>query len=106
MMVRITVRALEMLAELRASANMDDPDIGLRLEAAASGGLGLLPDRERPGDQIVEFAGEKVLLVDDDLAEALTGAQIDCTPVGKEMQLVIGRRNGAEPPGRTNGTSH
>jgi hypothetical protein len=106
MMVRVTVRALEMLAELRASANMDGPDIGLRLEAAASGGLGLLPDRERPGDQIVEYAGETVLLVDDDLSEALTGAQIDCKPVGKEMQLVIGRRNGAEPPGGTNGTSH
>jgi Fe-S cluster assembly iron-binding protein IscA len=106
MMVRVTTRALEMLAELRASANMDDPHIGLRLEAAASGGLGLLPDRERPGDQIVEYAGEKVLLVDDDLSEVLTGAQIDCKPVGEEMQLVIWRRNGAEPHGETNGASH
>jgi hypothetical protein len=33
-------------------------------------------------------------------------AQIECKTVGKEMQLVIGRRDGAEPRGETNGTSH
>jgi len=106
MMVQVTARALGMLAEIKASANIGDPDIGLRLEAATSGGLGLLPDRERPGDQIVRHDGEKILLVDDRLSEALTGAQIDCAPVGQEMQLVIGRRNGADPPAETNGTSH
>jgi len=106
MMVSVTARALGMLAEIKASANIGDPDIGLRLEAATAGGLGLLPDRERPGDQIVRHAGEKILLVDDRLSEVLTGAQIDCEPVGKEMQLVIGRLDGAEPPAETNGASH
>ena len=106
MMVKVTARALDMLAEIKASANIDVPDIGLRLEPATSGGLGLLLDRERAGDQIVEYAGEKVLLVEDQLAEALTGAEIDCEPVGKEMQLVIGRLDGADPPAETNGTSH
>src|SRR5262249_14591002 len=100
MMLRVTARALGMLAEIKASANIGDPDIGLRLEAATSGGLGLLPDRERPGDQIVVYAGEKILLVDDRLSEVLTGAEIDCKPVGKKMQLVI---NGAEPPWENNG---
>src|SRR5215470_8502028 len=97
MMVQVTARALGMLAEIKASSNIGDPDIGLRLEAATAGGLGLQPYRERPGDQIVKHAGEKILLVDDRLSEALTGAQIDCEPVGKEMQLVIGRRDGADP---------
>jgi len=106
MMVSVTARALGMLAEIKASANIDDPDIGLRLETASSGELGLLPDREQPGDQIVRHAGEKILLVSDGLSEALTGAQIDCEPVGKEMQLVIVRRNGTDPPAETNGTSH
>jgi len=105
-MVRVTERALDMLAEIKASVNIDDPDIGLRLEPATAGGLGLLLDRERAGDQIVEYAGEKVLLVDDRLSEALTGAEIDCEPVGKEMQLVIGRLNDTDPPGETNGASH
>jgi len=105
-MVTVTTRAREALAELKASANLDDPDIGLRLEAATSGRLGLLRDRERPGDQIVEYAGETILLVDNRLSEALTGAQIDCKTMGKEMQLVIGRRDGAEPPVETNGTPH
>lgn len=104
-MVTVTTRAIEMLAEIRASANMGDPDVGLRLEAADTGGLGLLPDRERPGDQIVEYAGEKVLLVDDRLSEALTGTLIDCTRVGKETQLVIGRVEGAEPHGENNGAA-
>jgi len=104
-MVTVTTRAIEVLAELKASANMGDPDIGLRLEAAATGGLGLLPDHERPGDQIIKYAGEKVLLVDDRLSEALTGALIDCKRVGKETQLVIGRVEGAEPPGENNGAA-
>ena len=106
MMVKVTERALDMLAEIKASVNIDDPYIGLRLEPATSGGLGLLLDHERAGDQIVEYAGEKVLLVDDRLSEALTGAEIDCEPVGKEMQLVIGRLNDTDPPAETNGASH
>ena len=106
MMVRVTARALDMLAEIKASVNIGDPDIGLRLEPATSGGLGLLLDRERAGDQIVVYAGEKVLLVEDQLSEVLTGAEIDCEPVGKEMQLVIGRLNDTDPPAETNGASH
>jgi Fe-S cluster assembly iron-binding protein IscA len=105
-MVRVTERALDMLAEIKASVNIGDPDIGLRLEPATAGGLGLLLDHERAGDQIVEYAGEKVLLVDDRLSEVLTGAEIDCEPVGKEMQLVIGRLNDTDPPAETNGASH
>ena len=38
-MVSVTARALGMLAEIKASANIGDPDIGLRLEAATAGGL-------------------------------------------------------------------
>ena len=105
-MVKVTERALDMLAEIKASVNIGDPNIGLRLEPATSGGLGLLLGRERAGDQIVEYAGEKVLLVDDQLSEVLTGAEIDCEPVGKEMQLVIGRLNDTDPPAETNGASH
>ena len=106
MMVKVTERALDMLAEIKASVNIDDPAIGLRLEPATSGGLGLLLDHERAGDQIVVYAGEKVLLVEDQLSEVLTGAEIDCEPVGKEMQLVIGRLNDTDPPAETNGASH
>ncbi len=106
MMVKVTERALDMLAEIKASVNIGDLDIGLRLEPATSGGLGLLLDHERAGDQIVEYAGEKVLLVNDRLSEVLTGAEIDCEPVGKEMQLVIGRLNDTDPPAETNGASH
>lgn len=104
-MVTVTTRAMKVLADLKASTNMQDPDIGLRLKAAASGGLGLLPDRERPGDQIIKYAGKKILLVDDRLSEALTGTEIDCKTVGKETQLVIGRSEEVEPLGENNGAS-
>ena len=48
---------------------------------------------------------EKVLLVDDRLSEALTGTLIDCTRVGMETELVIGRVEGAEPPAENNGAA-
>lgn len=89
-MVMITTRAKETLAQIRASANVSDPDIGLRLEAA-NAGFGLFPDREKPGDQIIEHDGDKILLIDDKLSEALAGARIDCKRTGDEVQLVIGR---------------
>ena len=105
-MVAVTTRAIEALADLRASANMGDPDIGLRLEAAAAGGLGLLPDRQRPGDQIVEYAGETILLVAGGLSEVLSGTLIDCKTVGQETQLVIRRVGKVAPAGEKNGTFH
>src|SRR5262245_65904230 len=105
-MVRVTERALDMLAEIKASANIGDPDMGLRLEPAASGGLGLLLDHERAGDQIVEYAGEKVLLVDDRLSEVLTGVDNEWEPGGKEMQLANGRRDDKDPRGGNYGAPH
>jgi Fe-S cluster assembly iron-binding protein IscA len=101
-MVMVTTRAKEALAQIRASANVSDPDIGLRLEAA-SAGFGLFPDREKPGDQIVEHDGEKVLLIDDKLSKALAGARIDCKRTGDEVQLVIGRAE--EPDAQPNNGS-
>jgi Fe-S cluster assembly iron-binding protein IscA len=77
-MVAVTTRAKEALAELRASAKVDEPDVGVRLAADTPGTLALFADRQKPGDQVVEHAGSKVLLIDEELAEGLTGAQIDC----------------------------
>ncbi|HET8575697.1 MAG TPA: hypothetical protein VFO18_01265 [Methylomirabilota bacterium] len=101
-MVMVTMRAKEALVRIRASANVNDPDIGLRLEAA-NAGFGLFPDRGKPGDQIVEHDGEKILLIDDKLSEALTGARIDCKRAGDEIQLVIGRAEDSPSPASNGG---
>ena len=88
-MVTVTTRAKEALARIRASANVSDPTVGLRLEKAAAGRFGLFPDQEKPGDQIVEHEGAKVLLIDDELTEALAGTKIDGEATDQGLQLVI-----------------
>jgi len=87
-MVTITARAKDTLLQLRAQANMDDPELGLRLEADNSI-LGLFPDWQKPGDQVVEVAGATVLLIADDLADALTGVTIDSQKADDGTQIVI-----------------
>jgi len=87
-MVTITARAKDTLLQLRAQANMDDPELGLRLEADNSI-LGLFPDWQKPGDQVVEVAGATVLLIADDLADALTGVTIDSQTTDDGTQVVI-----------------
>jgi Fe-S cluster assembly iron-binding protein IscA len=88
-MVTVTTRAKETLAALRASANVSDPDVGLRLDGSPMAGFGLVPDHEKPGDQIVEHGGAKVLLIDDELADALTGTKIDTKDTESGPHLVI-----------------
>ena len=98
-MVTITARAKDTLLQLRAQANMDDPELGLRLEADNSI-LGLFPDRQKPGDQVVEVAGATVLLIADDLADALTGVTIDSQTTDDGTQIVIATTEG--PDAETN----
>ena len=88
-MVTVTTRAKEALVRMRASANVSDPMVGLRLEKATAGRFGLFPDHERPGDQIVEHEGAKVLFIDDELTESLAGAKIDGKTTDQGVQLVI-----------------
>jgi hypothetical protein len=90
-MVTVTTRAKEALARMRTSANVSDPTVGLRLEKGAEGRFGLFPDHEKPGDQIVEHAGAKILLIDDELGELLAGARIDGHSTDKGLQLVIAK---------------
>lgn len=50
-------------------AYTDDPEIGLRLLVGAPGKIRLRLDKERSGDQVVEYEGFKVLLVGQETAE-------------------------------------
>ncbi|MEK7863216.1 MAG: hypothetical protein AAB295_08135, partial [Chloroflexota bacterium] len=53
-MVHVTERAKEVLLETKRSANIKDPEVGLRLAHSPGGGLGLFADRMKAGDQVVK----------------------------------------------------
>jgi hypothetical protein len=92
-MITVTTRAKDALLQIRAAANIEDPEIAMRLEPEESG-FGLAPDTQKPGDQVVEFAGTTVLLVEDELAQDLTGVTIDSHTTDAGERLVI---EAAEP---------
>ena len=100
-MLNITERAKETLARMKLQADIQDADVGLRLSVAANepgqSRFGLRADRETLGDQVVEYGGTKVLLVEEALADALTDATIDAEPTAQGPGLVIrSRQTGGE----------
>jgi Fe-S cluster assembly iron-binding protein IscA len=106
-MLTVTERAKVTLARLKRQCDIQDDDVALRLSLAASvepgpGQFGLRADREGLGDQVVEYDGAKVLLVEEHLADALSDATIDAEA---DDDLVINRpgpietRNGHEEGG-------
>jgi Fe-S cluster assembly iron-binding protein IscA len=92
-MLTVTERAKVTLARLKVQALIQDADVGLRLSLAESepgrGLFGLRADRETQGDQVVEYGGTKILLVEEALADALADATIDAEPTGQGDDLVI-----------------
>lgn len=81
-MLTVTERAKASLARLKVQYEINDDDMALRLSLAANSGpgqgqFGLRADRETLGDRVVEYAGTKVLLVEEGLADALADATID-----------------------------
>jgi hypothetical protein len=61
--------------------------MGLRLDQASPGQLGIFPDAQREGDEVVEHQGSPVLFVAAPIAQAVSGTTIDCE--GDSDQLVI-----------------
>ena len=110
-MLTITERAKATLAQLKEQARIDDADIGLRLSLAASeepgqSTFGLRADREVLGDQVIEYGGSKVLLVEEALADALADATIDAESSGTgEADLIISRSAQIEPGNENGGAS-
>jgi Fe-S cluster assembly iron-binding protein IscA len=87
-MIGVTERAKKELREILTN-NVDHPEACLRLRVNDQGQLGLGIDIEMPGDEIVEYEGSKLLLVEQGLANNLENIAIDVEDSNEGSQLVI-----------------
>ena len=87
-MIGVTDRAKQELLKILFD-KVDMPQARLRLTSGDQGELGLGIDIEMPGDEILEYEGSRLLVVEQNLAASLNGIvlDVDDTPVGP--QLVI-----------------
>ena len=75
-MVQVTDRAREQLKAVRDDV-AERPEVCLRLRPNEKGQLGLHPDTQREGDQVVEHDGTPVLVIGPSIAAAMAGGTID-----------------------------
>jgi len=87
-MIDVTKRARQELRRI-LSEKVDMPQARLRLIAKRQGNLGLGIDIEAQGDQVVEYEGSKVLIIEPGLATSLKGVTLDIedTPEGPELVI-------------------
>jgi len=87
-MIGVTERARQELKRL-LFAKVDMPQARLRLISGDQGELGLGIDIESPRDEIVEYKGSGVLVVEHELATSLKGVILDVDDTPEGPQLVI-----------------
>ena len=87
-MINITARAKQALQKL-LTANVDLAEGRLRLMDRGQGNLGLGVDIEMPGDELVEYDGSTVLVVERVLATNLKGVTLDVEDSVEGSKLVL-----------------
>jgi len=87
-MVSVTEGACKELKRI-LSEKVDWPEARLRLVDRGQGILGLGIDIELSGDQVVEYEGTKVLIIEPELAADLTGITLDVDDTPEGAELVI-----------------
>ncbi len=87
-MINVTERAKQELKRLLA-ASVDLPEARLRLMDRGQGKLGLGIDIEAPDDQIVEYDGIRLLIVEHGLATNLKRVTLDVNDTPEGAELVI-----------------
>ena len=87
-MINVTKRAKQELIKI-LSKKVDFPKARLRLMDRGKGILGLGVDIEAPGDQIVEYEGIKVLIVEPGLATNVKGVTLDVDDTLEGAKLVM-----------------
>jgi Fe-S cluster assembly iron-binding protein IscA len=86
--ITVTIEAAEALRHLLDDASVA-PEQTLRLVSDNSGDLGLDLDTVREGDQVVEDAGQPVLVIADEVATTISGATIDVIETDDGKMLTI-----------------
>ena len=87
-MIGVTDRALKELKRI-LSYSVDYSYGRLRLIDRGKGHLGLGIDIELPGDEVLEYEGSGLLVVEQKLAASLNGITIDVDDNNGSAQLVI-----------------
>ena len=87
-MINVTEQAKQELKRL-LSQKVDWPGACLRLMDRGQGKLGIGIDIELPGDQIVEYQGIKVLIIEPELAANIKGITLDVNNTPQGAELVI-----------------
>ena len=86
--MRVTVRAAEALHQTLQHEDAGESQ-ALRLARTAEGSYRLRVDNEREGDDVLEHAGRKILLVEPALAETLADATVDVVATDTGPQLAL-----------------
>lgn len=87
-MITVTDKAKQELKKT-LSDNVDTPGAGLRLVAREGGQLGLGVDIQKADDEVVEFEGSKVLIVEKKLADTLNKITLDVEDTKEGNRLVL-----------------
>ena len=90
-MIVITEQAKNELRQLLYN-KVDWPGARLRLMDRGQGKLGLGVDIESPGDQIVEYKGEKLLIIKPELANSLKEITLDVEETPEGVELIISEK--------------
>lgn len=90
-MITVTDSAKKLLKKVLLT-HTDDPSIVLRLSLKAPEQFGFVLDNEAEGDQVVEYKGSKVLLVDPDLAPVVDEATLDVQDTPEGPKLVVSKQ--------------
>jgi Fe-S cluster assembly iron-binding protein IscA len=87
-MIGVTERAKEELKEL-LNTNTDNPAARLRLSANDEGKLGLGIDIEKPDDDVLEYQGSALLVMESGLSDKLKDVALDVVDSDAGRQLVV-----------------
>ncbi len=87
-MIDVTEPAKKELKEL-LEKNVDNPDACLRIKVKTNGELGLGIDVEKPDDEVIEYEGSKLLVMETGLADILKDAALDVVDSEEGRRLVI-----------------
>jgi Fe-S cluster assembly iron-binding protein IscA len=90
-MIKVTERAKQELKRILADRE-GNSEGSLRLLVSSPGEFGLSTDMEMSGDQVVEYEGVKVLLVEKLLADSLDEVTLDIEDTPEGPKLVVVRK--------------